>query len=106
MKPVAGKILTLACAAALTLGVACSPKQKNLHTADDFFALYDADKSGDVTKEEFMAKWKDKEKAEKIFQQIDSASAGKIQRGAVQDIEDNASVWSEADMDDSTAQEP
>lgn len=106
MKTIARKALILACATALTVGAACAPKQKNFHSADDFFATYDADASGEVSREEFVAKWKDKEKAQRIFDQLDSKSSGKIQRNAAQDLEQNASLWNQVDMDDSTAQEP
>jgi Ca2+-binding EF-hand superfamily protein len=106
MNKISSKALILACATSLTLCGSCAPKQKALHSADDFFATYDADASGDVTREEFVSKWKDKEKAHKNFTLMDLEGKGHIQRNAAQDLEQNASLWNQVDMDDSTAQEP
>lgn len=106
MKKITRKALILACATALAFGASCAPKKSALHSSDDFFATYDADADGGVTREEFLAKWKDKDKARRNFNLLDVEGNGRVQRNAAQDLEQNAPLWNSVDMDDSTAQEP
>ncbi len=98
--------LALACAASLFAFAGCASKKQNPATSEDFFAVYDADGNGEVTEEEFVAKFKDKDKAHKQFKLFDPENDGRIQRSAASILENNSSVWSQVDMDDSTAQEP
>jgi len=99
--------LVLACVAAMAFFAGCAAKKhKTPTTADEFFGMYDADNSGEVTEEEFVAKFKDKEKAHKAFQMFDPENDGRVQRSAASLLESNASLWNQVDMDDSTALEP
>ncbi|WP_043643646.1 calcium-binding protein [Solidesulfovibrio carbinoliphilus] len=91
---------TMAILAVLTLAAAlggCAGK-KGYASADEVFVKYDTDKNGVITKEEFTAKWQDKQKAETAWKKIDAKNNGFVDRVLSNDIP--LSVWNDVESQD------
>jgi Ca2+-binding EF-hand superfamily protein len=77
MKVVIGKIVLVAGLAALLMAGCATPQEKQAQTdRDALCAALDTDKDGKITKEEFVARATDKNKAAEIFDKCDSSKKG------------------------------
>lgn len=84
-------------ALALAVGVGgCAGKQKYA-TVNDVFVVYDANNDGKVTKDEFVARFKDKEKADVAWKKIDTDNNGFVERTLQGDAP--LRVWNEVETD-------
>jgi hypothetical protein len=72
----------------------CAHKQQTVDV-DAIFIKYDTDKNGVITKEEFAAHWRDKQKADTAWKKLDSAGNGSLSRAQAKDVPFD--VWSELD---------
>ncbi len=75
----------------------CAGK-KGYASADEVFVKYDTDKNGVITKEEFVSKWKDKQKAETAWKKVDTKNNGFVDRVLNNDIP--LSVWNDVESQD------
>lgn len=75
----------------------CAGK-KGYASMDAVFVNYDTDKNGVITKEEFVSKWRDKQKAETAWKKIDSRNNGFVDRTLANDTPLN--VWSDVESQD------
>ena len=78
MLPKASVIL-LALAFLIALG-GCASKKQKYATTDDVFAVYDVNKDGKITQDEFVAHFKDKQKAATAWKKIDTDNNGFVER--------------------------
>ncbi len=92
-------LLILTLALALLAAVGGCAKKKGYTSLDQVYAKYDVNKDGKITKEEFVAQWKDKQKAETAWKKIDTKNNGYVQRVLDNDIP--LDVWSAAESNDS-----
>lgn len=82
------------CLALVSLLGACA-KKKGYASAGEVFGTYDADKNGVITREEFLAKWQDKQKAQNAWKKIDTKDNGFVDRKLNDEIP--VSVWNEVE---------
>jgi hypothetical protein len=87
-------VVILACLAMISVVGACA-KKKSYASVDEVYAKYDADKNGVITKQEFVTKWTDKQKAETAWKKIDSKNNGFVTRTMANDTP--IDVWNEAE---------
>ena len=75
----------------------CAKKQQHAGytTMDAVYIRYDADKNGVITKDEFLAQWKDKQKAESAWKKIDTKNNGFVTRTL--DNDTPLSVWNDVE---------
>jgi hypothetical protein len=69
--------------------------KKPYATSDEVFAVYDANQDGKITKEEFVVRMKDKQKAESAWKRLDTDNNGFVQRSLDGDAPLN--VWNEVE---------
>ncbi len=79
------------------LGVGCAKKQ-DAGSRDAVFMKYDINRNGSITKEEFVSQWRNKQKAETAWQQIDTKGNGYVDRVLANDIPMN--VWDDVESQD------
>jgi hypothetical protein len=89
-------VVILACLAMLAVLGACA-KKKGVASVDDAFVKYDIDKNGVITKEEFTATVKDKQKAETAWKKIDVKNNGFVDRALANDMP--LDVWRSVESD-------
>lgn len=89
----------LALSLALLAAVGGCAKKKSYTSLDEVYAKYDVNKDGRITKEEFVAQWQDKQKAETAWKKIDRKNNGFVERVLDNDIP--LDVWSAAESNDS-----
>ena len=89
---------TLAVAVSLLVAVGGCAKKKSYASLDEVYAKYDVNKDGKITKEEFVAQWKDKQKAETAWKKIDRKDNGFVDR--VLDNDMPLDVWSAVESND------
>ncbi len=87
----------LAVAMSLLVAVGGCAKKKSYTSLDEVYAKYDVNKDGKITKEEFVAQWKDKQKAETAWKKIDRKDNGFVDRVLDNDMPLN--VWSAVESD-------
>jgi len=76
-------------------GLGCA--KHHFASLDEVFILYDVDKNGVITKEEFLSQWKDQKKAAAAWEKVDKERKGSISRAQANDIP--LDVWSDLEMD-------
>jgi Ca2+-binding EF-hand superfamily protein len=77
MKVVLGKMLLVLLLAALLMAGCATPQEKQAQAdRDALCAALDTDKDGKITKEEFVARATDKNKAAEVFDKCDSGKKG------------------------------
>ena len=72
--------------------------KKPYATTDELFTVYDADKDGKITKEEFMVRMKDKQKAETAWKRLDTDNNGFVERTLNGDAP--LRVWNDVETQD------
>lgn len=83
------------------LAVGGCAKKKGIASMDEVYVKYDANKDGVITREEFMTKWRDKQKAEAAWKQVDTKNNGFVDRVINNDapldvwrsVESNSDPW-------------
>ncbi|EFL49427.1 EF-Hand domain protein [Solidesulfovibrio fructosivorans JJ]] len=78
----------------------CAKKQSQQHpkgyaTMDEVYLKYDVNKDGVITKDEFVAQWKDKQKAENAWKKLDVKNNGFVDRVLNNDAP--VSVWNDVE---------
>ncbi|MFU2210342.1 calcium-binding protein [Solidesulfovibrio sp. C21] len=77
----------------------CAKKQsqhpKGYATMDEVYLKYDVDKNGMITQQEFVAQWKDKEKAKAAWKKLDVKNNGFVDRVLNNDAP--LSVWNDVE---------
>ena len=58
----------------------CASKKQKYATTDEVFAVYDVNKDGKITKDEFVTHFKDKDKAATAWKKIDTNNNGFVER--------------------------
>lgn len=90
----------VALAVALTLLAAMGgcAKKNGYASMDEVYMKYDTNKDGVISKDEFVAKWKNKQKAETAWKSIDKKNNGFVDRTLNNDTPLN--VWSAVESND------
>lgn len=88
----------LAMAVALLVAMGGCAKKKGYASTDEVYMKYDTNKDGVITKDEFVAKWQNKEKAENAWKTIDQKNNGFVDRTLNNDAPLN--VWSAVESND------
>ena len=83
-------VLLVALTILLALG-GCAGKKQKYATMNDVFTVYDVNKDGKITKDEFVAHFKDKDKAATAWKKIDANNNGFVERTLQGDTQVN--VW-------------
>ena len=80
---------------AVMAGLAACAGKKGYSSIDEVFAVYDTDRNGVITKEEFTSKFTDKQKAETAWKKIDVKGNGFVDRSLANDMPLN--VWDQVE---------
>ena len=78
--PAALAVLALALAMGGCSAKSAKPAKQTYLNMDQVFAVYDADNNGKITKEEFTAKFQQKQNAETAWKKIDKDNNGFVER--------------------------
>ena len=89
------KYVVLLAGLALVVGMAACAKKKGYTSVDEVFAIYDTDRNGVITKEEFTSKFADRQKAETAWKKIDVKGNGFVDRTLANDMP--LDVWSQVE---------
>ena len=75
----------------------CAGKKPRYATVDDVYAVYDVNKDGKITQEEFVSHFKNKDKAMTAWKKIDVNNNGFVERSLQDDTP--LRVWNSVESD-------